>query len=525
MAGTMALATRTGGKATASAFEARLARARALQAGGDAVAAIEAFEAALALAPGDPAALSALGELARDLKAPEQAAGFFHAALAAAPTSVRALVGMAHALRDLGRQEEAVTLLQSALPLQPGQAALWTTLGVLMADAEDHGNAQIFLGEALRLDPGDGAAAGNLAEVQFAAGQVGEARATYARALKLRPRDAALRFNHALFALGTGDVAAGWRDYEARLDPRYPGFVRRDLKLRRWSGEPMPQGCLLVLAEQGVGDELHFLHCIADAAARVAGLWWEVDARLLDICRASFPAIHFVPWQASTRPGFHRGHDWTRDAPRFDAAIAAGSLQTLFRRHPAAMPPAPLLNVPAPAAPRAGPLRVGLSWTSIRRNRLRDRGYVALDDLGPLLTIPGIEWVNVQYGDVAADIAAAEARFGIRIHSEPGLDLKDDFTGTARLMQSLDLVVAPTNTARQLAASLGVPSLVFCRLPYEFALGQAINPFFPWMEDVVRLPDRDWTRAVETVAGKVRALAALRPAARGSATRRAIRPG
>ncbi|MEC9347859.1 MAG: tetratricopeptide repeat protein [Pseudomonadota bacterium] len=519
----MAVATRTGGKAAAKAFEARLDRARNLQRAGDAVGAIAQFEAALKLAPGDPSALAALGELARDLNAPEQAAGFFRAALTADPASVRALHGMAHALRDLGRQEEAVGLLQSALPLQPAAAPLWTAMGVLMADVEDHDNAETFLSEALRLDPTDGAAAGNLAEVLFCAGRIDDARTAYARALKLRPGDAALRFNHALFALGTGDIATGWRDYEARLDRRYPRFVRRDTSFRRWNGQPIPKGRLLVLAEQGVGDELHFLHCVDDVASRVGELWWEVDPRLLDLCRASFPAVQFMPWQASARPGFHRSHAWTKDAPRFDAAIEAGSLQTLFRRDPASFPAAPLLDAETAHPAPDGPLRIGLSWTSIRRNRLRDRGYVALDDLGPLLSVPGIEWVNVQYGEVDADIAAAERRFGIRIHTEAGLDLKDDFSGTARLMGSLDLVIAPTNTARQLAASLGVPSLVFSRLPYEFALGQAVNPFFPWMEDVVRLPDRVWARAVETVAGKVRALAARQPAERSSATRRAIR--
>jgi len=125
---------------------------------------------------------------------------------------------------------------------------------------------------------------------------------------------------------------------------------------------------------------------------------------------------------------------------------------------------------------------------------------VPLSEWGPIFDVPGIEWVNLQYGDCSADIAEAERRFGIAIAQTPDLDLKDDFSGTARLMSGLDLVIGPTNAARQLAASLGVRTLVLLRLPYEFGLGQAVNPFFPNMTDFVRLPERDWGNPVKRVA-------------------------
>ncbi|MDF1735351.1 MAG: tetratricopeptide repeat protein [Minwuia sp.] len=496
-------------RAAPGVFEVHFGLARARQALGDASGAVDAFGTALDHAPqGDPRALLALGQLARDLKAAEQAVGFFRAAALATPGSADAQTGLAHALRDLGRQEDAVELLQSALRLSPEQSALWTALGAVMADLEDHGNAETFLREGLRLDPKNGAAAGNLAEVLFAMGRADDAAETYELAMRLRPDDAALRFNHALFALGTGDLQTGWRNYEARLDRSFPGHVRRDLKLKRWDGRQMPSGRLLVLAEQGVGDELHFLHCVRDAAAQVKELWWECDPRLLDLCARSFPDVTFVPWQASERPGFHRGYEWLSDAPRFDAVIEAGSLQTLFRRDLGAFPADPAKLMPqCVQRPADDRLRVGISWTSIHRNRLRDRGYVPLEHWAPIFAVPGVEWVNLQYGEVADEISAAERQFGMKLSQVEGLDLKDDFDGTAALIASCDVVIAPTNTVRQLAASIGVPSLVLSRLPYEFALGQSVNPFFANMQDFVRLPDPDWTRAVRDVASRISGLA------------------
>lgn len=494
-------------------FQVHQGRATALQALGDAAGAVDAFERALSVAPGNAGTLIALGRLARDLKAPEQAAGFFREAAMAEPGSPAAICGLAHALRDLERQEDAIDLLQSAIQFDQENAPLWTTLGAVMADLEDHANAETFLKEALRLDPKDAAAAGNLAEVLFADGRPGEARAAYRTALKLRPGDAALRFNHALFALASGDIEAGWRDYEARLEANYPGQVRRDLKLKRWNGRAVPDGRLLVAAEQGVGDELHFLHCLPDARAACGELWWECAPRLVELLSRSFPDVRFVPWQGSDKPGVHRGYDWLADAPTFDAFIEAGSLQTIFRRQPEDFPATPPLLKAEPGPRAAGGLRAGISWTSTRRSRLRDRGYVPLEHWGPIFDVPGVTWVNLQYGDVAGEIGAAEHRFGIEIEQTPGLDMKDDFDGVARLTAGLDLVIGPTNTSRQLAASLGVPSLVLSRLPYEFALGQPVNPFFPNMTDFVRLPDRDWSRAVGDVAARLAEIARRQAAA------------
>lgn len=488
--------------ASSSSFEAYQGLATASQALGDAGGAIEAFEKALGVAPGNADTLVALGGLARDLKAPEQAAGFFREAAMAEPGSVAAQTGMAHALRDLGRQEEASELLQSALQIQPEAAPLWDTLGSVRADLEDLDKAILFLQEAHRLDPKNRSVLGNLAEALFAAGRVDEARSAYQGALKLGPSDPALRFNHAMFALSQGDLTAGWRDYEARLESGYPGFVRRDLKLKRWRGPARPDGRLLVLAEQGVGDELHFLHCLPDVAAAWGEVWWECDPRLEDLLVASYPGVRFIPWQGSGKPGIHRGYDWLADAPRFDACIEAGSLQTIYRRKLEQFPSQPPL-LKAAHSSGSDKLRVGISWTSTHRNRLRDRGYVPLTQWGPIFDVPGVEWVNVQYGDADADIAAAEQQFGLKIERIPELDLKDDFTGTANLMASLDLMIGPTNAARQLAASVGVRTLVFSRLPYEFGLGGETNPFFPHMTDFVRLPDLDWSRPVAAVAAEV----------------------
>ena len=70
----------------------------------------EAYRAALAEAPGLPAALVGLGRLELEEGRPEGAAASFEAALAADPGHRQALYNLAAALSLLGRSEEAAAV-------------------------------------------------------------------------------------------------------------------------------------------------------------------------------------------------------------------------------------------------------------------------------------------------------------------------------------------------------------------------------------------------------------------------------
>ena len=133
-------------------------------------------------------------------------------------------------------------------------------------------------------------------------------------------------------------------------------------------------------------------------------------------------------------------------------------------------------------------------------DHVRALGYTFLAEWGPILNQPGARFFSLQYGDCEAELLDAERRFGCAIHRWPDLDLKDDFEGVAALIANLDLVVAPTNTARQLAACLDVPVWVMSRLPSHFNLGGATNAFYPSSREYVRLPDPDWSNVIGRLA-------------------------
>ena len=74
------------------------------------------------------------------------------------------------------------------------------------------------------------------------------------------------------------------------------------------------------------------------------------------------------------------------------------------------------------------------------------------------------QFVNLQFGDCAVDLAAVEARLGVRVHDDPLVDQMASLDDFAAQIVALDLVVAASNTTVYLAGALGRP--VWTMLPY-----------------------------------------------------------
>lgn len=174
--------------------------ALASEASGDLTRALEAYGAALALAPGDVDLLTGLGRLALDMGMASTAEGILRqvspdAALGAEPACL-----LARALEAQGRGEEAVAILTERVKDNPGEAICWNALGLILSDRGDLETAGIFFAEALRLEPQLVPARFNAASLMMTLGDVRGALTTFSDMPKagLSPRDRAnLAFSRA----------------------------------------------------------------------------------------------------------------------------------------------------------------------------------------------------------------------------------------------------------------------------------------------------------------------------------------
>jgi hypothetical protein len=127
--------------------------------------------------------------------------------------------------------------------------------------------------------------------------------------------------------------------------------------------------------------------------------------------------------------------------------------------------------------------RIGLAWRSASSVDGQNRS-LRLADLAPLLAGRSAFWVDLQYGDTAAERADMQARYGVTVWHDETVDPLADMDAAAAQIAALDLVIAASNTTVHLAAALGVPVWQMLPAPgyglvWYWLLDRDDSPFYP----------------------------------------------
>jgi tetratricopeptide (TPR) repeat protein len=476
--------------------------------------AVAAYERALQLRPEDAGIAGDLGRLAHRLGLLTQARQLLAVHLKAQPGDPDSVSVLACVLRDQHQPAAAIALLQDAIPKAPGDHRLWNTLGTVLSAQGDSAAAVTFFEEALRLQPGYSSARYNLACAQFDLGDVAGALDSSELALSqaAEPSERAIiRFARATMLLCAGRLGEGWDAYEARLDPDLPDAPVFEIDLPRLSEAPAG-GPLLVVAEQGVGDEILFAGVLADLAAEAPEVVLAVDPRLAPLFRRSFPAMEVVAHATRRENGRRRRR--VPDAPASGVWEPMASLARRYRRSLADFPDRRGYLTPDPG--RAAHWRAwlsahpgrkaGLLWKGSNATGARALQYCPFAELEPVLRTPGTRLVNLQYGDSAAERACA-AGMGVEL-LQPPLDLRQDLDELAALCAALDVVIGPSNATTNLAGACGA-EVWFLTAPMAWTqLGTSGLPWYPSSRAFVARRHGDWTSAVGELAAALAARAA-----------------
>ncbi|WP_435541242.1 tetratricopeptide repeat protein, partial [Azospirillum sp. ST 5-10] len=476
--------------------------------------AFTAFRRAVTVRPDYAKPLNNLGNIHAAWKNPARAEALRRRAVAAQPDFPDAYTNLGTIRQDQDRLADAEVCHRRALRLSPGHVQALTNLGLALQILGRTEAAERLHRRAVALQPDYADALANLGLVVWLRTHDPDAAAALRWALEVDPGQAVARFNRGLIGLERGDLGEGWAGYQWRF--RSKGYVDRRIAAPAWDGEPLPGRTLLVWREQGIGDEVMFSSCYGDAAARAGRLVVECEPRLVSLFARSFP-------NAAVRAETAADGRETVALPAGAVQAAAGRLPMVLRPELGQFPSRVGWLVAEPERAAAwrrrvdalGPgLKVGIGWRSGLMTQERKGAYTRLDEWGPLLAVPGVVYVNLQYDDCAAEIADAERRFGVRIHRWPDLDLKDDFEAAAALTAALDLVISPAMSAGELAGALGVPVWRFGGRDWT-QLGTGVRPWFPSMRLFQPRPGETLADDLARIAAELRRLAeppaAIRP--------------
>ncbi len=426
-------------------IEMRLALAQALGQTGDTDQALEVLRAAIPNVTGDPLSAASVGQLLREMGDYESSLSVLGALTTSAPNFAEGYAEYAYICRDLARLDDGLAAIEKAIALDPGQPRY-------------HHNRAIILRYLMQFESAEAAAAEGLA---------------------IAPDDIDLHVCQSVNLFLQGRFEDAWPHFEKRRQER-PSKTARPFLRKKWDGGPLDGRSLLVRAEQGVGDEVLCSTCLADLidATRGESVTIEVDRRLVDMFARTYPELSFVP--RMTDPGDLN--------IRCDVEIGFASLLPLYR---------PTLDVILNAEPRPlqldtdrvaawkktfdglGPsLKVGIAWRGGSTPLAKKCRSVALTEMLPILSVPGVSFINLQYGNVADEIAALKSEHGVTVHDWPDVDPLNDMETQADQIAALDLVLQISNASAHVSGALGQKTWML----------QAAVPFWPWFAHRTDMP-------------------------------------
>ncbi|WP_443747786.1 tetratricopeptide repeat protein [Asticcacaulis solisilvae] len=484
---------------------------------GDLDTAFTCYQSALRLAPDDAIVATDLGRLAYRTGHLELAEKFFVHVLTLRPGDADSAAALASVLRDQGRFDEAGRMLTQIIETRGGSAPLWNGLGTILDARGDADAASVAYAEALRLFPGHAHALNNLGHNLIFRGHVAQGRDCLVQALPGlggpdNIRTCSMGIAHAGFSLG--DLESGWQWYRARETPGTIESLDYDIACPRLGEEPVAGKRLFVSAEQGLGDEIMFAGILPDLLEEVGPeghVTIGVEPRLVSLFRRSFPkcsVTHHHTTRLKTGPArlFPEIEDWSQYhawaimgqfLPRYRPAVADFEKPAFLKADPGRVgywkaQLAGLNDLP----------KVGLLWKSRVRHSRRDRYYAPFAEWLDVLAVPGVQFVNLQYGDTAEEMEQALAT-GRDIWTPPGIDLMHDLDDLAALMSALDCVLGPANAASNIAGAVGTEIWIVSPANAWTSLGTDRFPWYPKSKVFFSSSMTDWTEVMAEVKAAV----------------------
>lgn len=453
--------------------EAQRLRGEALARLGQGDAAFEALKGAVALDPDGVEARLDLGRQAEERQDWAAALEAYYPCAERDLSNQRAMMGVVNALSGLRRYGDAARALAGLCVHQ------WPDLGerlALLADLlrldqrpdeslavsqttrmlfPENGMAAMMLGRSLvnvgrpveglrELDRASGlGVAGPAVHLARSAafhlmGCLDDAAAEAGRTQELDPANSDAVSNRALVLMAQGRWDEGLSGYEKRLKTYSIDHGRL------WNGEAM-EGCLLVLGEQGLGDQVQCLRYLPLIRSRVKGrLVVQLADPLLRLARDSIAGVD--EWRSL---GETSG-DYDRVIPMMSL------IKVLDGGAPGSVPvPVPFLRPPAQCLlplPCGEGLKVGLCWAGGPGYLLDSIRSMPAAEMARLVRrFPQIRFHRLQRGPVGHHVG--EVR--------PDLPLVDavggcaDYADTAAVIDRLDLVISVDTSLAHVAAALG----------------------------------------------------------------------
>lgn len=463
--------------------------------------AIDYYKKALRIKPDAEEIYFNLGVAFNDQCELDAAINNYHKAVALNPDYAEAYNNLGTALNEQGKFEEAIENYNTAVRLKPGYAEALNNLGSAFNDMGKYDEAVEKFKQALQIEPDSAEIHYNIGNNFKGKGEYEKAIEKYKNAIALNSGYAAAHWNMGLTCLLLGRYKEGWMEYEWRFKKaEHKTIYSYKLDLPRWNGLSFAGKRLLIHDEQGFGDTIQFVRYLPIVKALGGTVIFETRKPLINILRG-FPGIDELVERSNDKEAY----------TGCDLYMPLLSLPGIFNTTVVTIPDkAPYLYADSGKKDywlgrlKGDGLKVGLVWAG-KAGHLNDKNRSCrLEHFLPLSHIKGIQLYGLQKGDVASQIERLPEGL---IQANLGEEF-EDFSDTAGIIESLDLVITVDTAAAHLAGAMGKP--VWTLLPFapdwRWMLDREDSPWYPTMRLFRQKKAGDWDEVISFLAEELKRL-------------------
>jgi tetratricopeptide (TPR) repeat protein len=366
---------------------------------------------------------------------------------------------------ELRKSKEAESFFDKAFTLNPNSFETLNNMAGFYLEEEKYQTAINLYKKAEKLKPKNPILINNIAKTFMCLHDVDEAEKHCRRAISIDQKNDEFKKILALILLKKYDFKNAWLFFDGRLS--LSDFANKNSTLKLVQKKIPNKNIsnknskILVLREQGIGDELLYGTMYYDLLNEFSDLIIECDERLIPLFKNSFDSHK----DKFVKLGTHSLH--INKINNFDYIVYAGSLGRYFRNNLKSFSQKPyiksienykdleLVNI----LNKTQGLKIGISWKSLK-NRYSSEKSLSLEDFENIFKIDDSTIFNLQYGDVKEDLKNFTKKQNYKIITLEKLDLFNNFSGLANLLKNLDLFVTVSNSTAHLAGALGIKTIL-----------------------------------------------------------------
>jgi hypothetical protein len=300
------------------------------------------------------------------------------------------------------------------------------------------------------------------------------------------------QFNLAVAYLLMGDYERGWKQYESRWQYEHLAGLLPAYQQPRWTGQDIKDKTILVLSEQGHGDNIQFSRFLLYLHNLGAKIILKMDANLASLI---YDPMIVSQWLSPDQ-----------EATGFDYWTPIMSIPGILNITMDNLPSIVQYLRPNTDSVRGwqqrlglkNKLRVGFCWSGRRDTWINRHKAVPFEVMLDLIKRnPNYEWINLQI-DCSPEEEAELIKAGVKVY--PGAI--QSWADTAALIHHLDVVLSVDTAIAHLSGAMGRPTWVMLShyaLDWRWMLNRDSSPWYSTAR-LFRQPSMgNWTSVTDKI--------------------------